>query len=63
MATSTLVALGFSVATYTAQNYGAGKISRIRRGVVRTSLVSLSFSIFIAFWFALAEKKWWIFLY
>lgn len=49
VATSTLVALGFSVATYTAQNYGAGKISRIRRGVVRTSLVSLSFSIFIAF--------------
>ena len=48
VATSTLVALGFSVATYTAQNYGAGKITRIRRGVVRTSLVSLSVSVLIA---------------
>jgi len=48
VATSTLVALGFSVATYTAQNYGAGKIGRIRQGVIRTSLVSLSFSVFIA---------------
>lgn len=48
LATSTLVALGFGVATYTAQNYGAGKIGRIRRGVLRTSLISLLFSLFIA---------------
>lgn len=48
LATSTLVALGFGVATYTAQNYGAGKIARIRRGVSRSSLVSLLFSLCIA---------------
>ena len=48
LATSPLVALGFALATYTAQNFGAGKIGRIRRGVVRSSLVSVLFSISVA---------------
>lgn len=48
LATQPLIALGLAVATYTAQNYGAGMISRIRRGVFVCSLISLGFSIFIA---------------
>lgn len=48
LATSPLVALGFALATYTAQNFGAGKIGRIRRGVVRSSLVSVLFSVSVA---------------
>lgn len=48
LATSPLVALGFALATYTAQNFGARKIGRIRRGVVRSSLVSVLFSISVA---------------
>lgn len=48
LATQPMVALGIAMATYTAQNYGAGMIGRIRRGVFLTSIISLSISIFIA---------------
>lgn len=45
LATQPMVALGLAVATYAAQNYGAGMIGRIRRGVFNCSLISLTFSI------------------
>ncbi len=48
LATQPMVALGIAMATYTAQNCGAGMIGRIRTGVQNSSLISLSFSIFIA---------------
>lgn len=48
LATQPLVALGLALATYSAQNYGAGFIGRIRKGVFNCSVISLSFSIFIA---------------
>lgn len=48
LATQPMVALGIAMATYAAQNYGAGMIGRIRRGVYLTSIVSLCISVFIA---------------
>lgn len=48
LAIQPLVALGIAMATYTAQNFGAGMIKRIRQGVLYSSLISLGFSIFIA---------------
>ena len=48
LATQFLVALGLALATYTAQNYGARKISRIRKGVFNCSLISLAISVVIA---------------
>lgn len=36
---------GTTMGTYTAQNYGAGKIDRIRKGVFQCSLISVGFSI------------------
>ena len=48
VATQPLVATGMAIATYTAQNFGAGKIGRIRKGVLWASVISISFSLFIA---------------
>lgn len=48
LATQPMVALGLAVATYSAQNYGAGMIGRIRRGVFNCSLISLVFSIILS---------------
>lgn len=48
LATQPMVALGIAMATYAAQNSGAGMINRIRAGVRNSSLISLSFSVFIA---------------
>lgn len=48
LATQPMVALGIAMATYAAQNSGAGMIARIRTGVRNSSLISLSFSLFIA---------------
>lgn len=45
IATMPLGSFGTAMATYTAQNYGAGKISRIRKGVFQCILMSGSFSI------------------
>lgn len=50
----TLLALGTAVATYTAQNYGANKMSRIRKGARASVLIALIISIvcvFILFFF------------
>ncbi len=48
LAVQPMIALGIAMATYSAQNSGAGMISRIRTGVRNSSLISLSFSLFIA---------------
>ena len=45
IATMPLGSFGTAMATYAAQNYGAGKISRIRKGVFQCILMSGSFSI------------------
>jgi putative MATE family efflux protein len=54
IATQVFPALGTAMATYSAQNYGAGKYDRIRQGVAKASLISLVLSIiggFIIFFF------------
>lgn len=38
---------GTTMATYAAQNYGAGRIDRIKQGVMQCSLISVGFSIVI----------------
>ena len=45
LCTQPLLALGFSMATFVAQNYGAGKMHRIREGVRKTAAVSFSLSL------------------
>lgn len=44
-ATLPLVSLGVAIATYSAQNYGAGQIDRVRTGVTRAALLSAAWSI------------------
>jgi len=54
IATQVFPALGTAMATYSAQNYGAGKYDRIRQGVAKASIISLILSIiggFIIFFF------------
>jgi Na+-driven multidrug efflux pump len=43
-----MISLGITMATYVAQNYGAGMIGRIRRGVFDSSVLSLISSIILA---------------
>ena len=45
VATQPMVSFGIAMATYTAQNYGAGYISRIKRGVFNCSMISLVIAI------------------
>ncbi len=48
LATQPLLALGLTMATFAAQNWGAGKLGRIRTGVRFSALLSLIFSLFLA---------------
>ena len=48
LGTQPLLALGLAIATYSAQNYGAGMIARIRKGVFFSSIYSVTFSILLA---------------
>ncbi len=48
LATQPVFAIGIAMATYSAQNWGAGKLRRIRDGVRKAALVSLGFSAIIA---------------
>ncbi|MBR2299815.1 MAG: MATE family efflux transporter [Alphaproteobacteria bacterium] len=48
LATQPLLALGIAMATYSAQNWGAGKISRIRQGVRLTAVWSFILSVFMS---------------
>jgi putative MATE family efflux protein len=52
-----LSSFGAAMTTYAAQNYGARKITRIRKGVFQSSLMSCSFSIFIGLVFFLFGKQ------
>ncbi|MGF6991544.1 putative MATE family efflux protein [Lachnospiraceae bacterium PM6-15] len=45
VATLPMNSFGATMSTYAAQNYGAGKIDRIKKGVFQCTLISLSFSI------------------
>ncbi len=45
IATQVFPALGTTMATYSAQNYGAGEYGRIRQGVAKASLIALLMSI------------------
>lgn len=45
IATQPMNSFGTTMATYAAQNYGAGKIDRIRKGVFQCCLISVGFSI------------------
>lgn len=47
LATQPLLALGLAIATFSAQNWGAGRVARIRQGVRSAALASLAISIFI----------------
>ena len=48
LATQPLLALGLAVATFVAQNFGAGKMGRIRRGVRQTAFVSFLISLLMS---------------
>ena len=48
LATQPLLALGIAMATYSAQNWGAGKLARIRKGVKIATIISLSIAICIS---------------
>lgn len=48
LATQPLLALGLAMATYVAQNYGAGHIKRIRTGVKQALITSASISIILS---------------
>lgn len=45
LATQPMLALGLSIATFVAQNFGAGKLARIRYGVRKTAIVSFGISV------------------
>ncbi len=48
LATQPMVSFGVAMATYVAQNFGAGMIGRIRRGVFECSMISLVLSLSLA---------------
>ncbi len=48
IATMPMLSFGVAVSVFAAQNFGAGNINRIRYGVLRTSLINLILSIFMA---------------
>ena len=45
LAVQPMFTLGIAVATFTAQNYGAGQIDRVRAGVRQSTLISLSWCV------------------
>jgi putative MATE family efflux protein len=48
LSTQPLLAIGIAIATFAAQNYGAGKISRIRDTIKKTGLVSFAISVIMS---------------
>ncbi len=48
LAIQPLLAIGIAIATYVAQNYGAGKISRIREGIRKSILVSILINVILS---------------
>lgn len=49
IATMPMISFGIALAAFVAQNFGAEKISRIRQGVIRGSLINILLSILMAF--------------
>ncbi|WP_019553342.1 MATE family efflux transporter [Propionispira raffinosivorans] len=49
IATQPMLSFGIAMATYTAQNYGARKLDRIRQGVLSCSGISIAISLFMGF--------------
>ena len=47
LATLPLMSFGLAIGTYVAQNYGAGKLHRIRKGVLQCSAMSLAWAVFM----------------
>jgi putative MATE family efflux protein len=47
MAYLILFSFGGAMTTYSAQNYGAGKIDRIRKGIKSISIIACSYSVFV----------------
>jgi putative MATE family efflux protein len=52
-----MMSFGITMATYTAQNYGANDIQRIRLGVRQCCMMSITFSVVIAFINIFAGRK------
>ena len=48
LAIQPLLAIGIAIATYVAQNYGAGKIGRIREGIKKSIFVSILINIILS---------------
>lgn len=48
LAVQCLLSFGITMATYTAQNYGAGNVERIKKGVIDGTIVSVIFAILSA---------------
>ena len=48
LACQPMVSFGIAMSTYVAQNYGACRVGRIRRGVFECSMTSLTISLFLA---------------
>ena len=57
LSTQPLLAIGVAVGTYVAQNFGAGKISRIRKGVRKTILTSFIVSIILSIFVTVFGKN------
>ena len=57
LATQPLLALGLAIATFVAQNYGAGELMRIRQGVRKTAVVSLTISLAASLFMFVYGKK------
>ncbi len=56
LAVQPMASFGVTMATYTAQNYGAGDMQRIRRGVRQCGIISVIFSILAALIVILAGR-------
>ncbi len=49
IATMPMISFGIALAAFVAQNFGAKKISRIRQGVIRSSIINIILSLVMAF--------------
>jgi putative MATE family efflux protein len=56
VATFPLSSFGVAMATYTAQNYGARKIDRIRKGLIQCTAISGTFSILVGILFVFTGR-------
>ncbi|WP_010257626.1 MATE family efflux transporter [Treponema primitia] len=57
VATLPMMSFGVTMATFTAQNYGARKFDRIRAGIIQSSIISGAFSIIMGITFFLTGRQ------